>query len=98
MLLISLYITSLVMKFLYIFIIRYLMNKSVANRRITRWILLLREFDVMVLDRPGKENQVVDFLSSLNHPGEYVPVNENFPHENLFSITIKTPWFADMAN
>ena len=80
------------------FAIRYLMNKPVTNGRITRWSLLLQEFDITVLDRPGKENQVADFLSRLNHAGEDVPVNDDFPDENLFSISVKTPWFADMAN
>jgi hypothetical protein len=32
--------------------IKYLMNKSVTNARVTRWLLLLQEFDIV--DRPGK--------------------------------------------
>eukprot|EP00253_Pinus_taeda_P011339 PITA_11339 len=56
------------------------------------------EFDITVVDRPGKENQVADFLSRLNHIGEDVPVDDDFPDEFLFAISIKMPWFADMAN
>jgi hypothetical protein len=43
--------------------IRFLMNKSITNGRVTRWVLLLQEFNIIVLDRPGKDNVVADFLS-----------------------------------
>ena len=36
--------------------IKYLMNKPITNGRVTRWLLLLHELNVTVLDRPGKEN------------------------------------------
>jgi hypothetical protein len=42
--------------------IKYLMNKPITNARVTRWLLLLQEFDITIVDRPGKENVVVDFL------------------------------------
>jgi len=41
----------------------YLMNKSIINGRVTRWFLLLQEFDISIIDKPGRENVVVDFLS-----------------------------------
>lgn len=34
--------------------IRYLMNKIITNGRVTRWLLLLQEFNITLLDRPGK--------------------------------------------
>ena len=34
--------------------IKYLMNKPITNTRITRWLLLLQEFDITIIDRPGK--------------------------------------------
>ena len=43
--------------------IRFLMNKPITNGRVTRWIMLLQEFNITVIDRPGKDNLVVDFLS-----------------------------------
>ena len=78
--------------------IRNLMNKSITSGRVTRWLLLLQEFNITMLDRPGKENQVADFLSRLQNPGEVVPVEDSFPDENLFAISIVTPWYADLAN
>eukprot|EP00253_Pinus_taeda_P031239 PITA_31239 len=45
--------------------IRYLMKKPVTNGRVTIWLLLLQEFNITVLDRPGKQNTVADFLSRI---------------------------------
>jgi hypothetical protein len=78
--------------------IRYLMNKSITNGRVTRWLLLLQEFDISIIDKPGKENVVVDFLSRLTNEGEAIPVEDNFPDEHLFALSTNTPWFADIAN
>jgi hypothetical protein len=78
--------------------IRYLMNKSITNGRVTRWLLLLQEFDISIIDRPGKENVVTDFLSRLTNEGETIPVEDNFPDEHLFVLSTNTPWFADVTN
>jgi len=50
--------------------IRYLMNKPDVNARIIRWLLLLQQFDLTIVDKPGKENVVVDFLSRLDLPAD----------------------------
>lgn len=42
--------------------IRYRMNKPITHGRVTRWLLLLQEFDITIINKPGKENVVVDFL------------------------------------
>jgi len=41
---------------------------------------------------------VADFLSRLQNQGEVVPVEDSFPNENLFAISIVNPWYADLAN
>jgi hypothetical protein len=74
------------------------MNKPVTNARVTRWLLLLQEFNITIIDRPGRDNLVVDFLSRLIHTGDSTPVDDDFPDENLFSISTYTPWYADVAN
>lgn len=71
--------------------IRFLMNKPITNGRITRWLLLLQEFNITIVNRPGKENLVADFLSRISHGGEMEPVNDDFSDEHLFSLSIKTP-------
>ena len=74
------------------------MNKHITHGRVTRWLLLLQEFNITVIDRPSKENQVAYFLSCINTFGENVPIVDSFLDEKLFAISIKSPWFADIAN
>ena len=61
--------------------IRYLMNKPIINGRVTSWLLILQEFNITVLDRPGKQNTVVDFLSRIQNTKEDFPVKDKFPDE-----------------
>eukprot|EP00253_Pinus_taeda_P016593 PITA_16593 len=78
--------------------IRYLMNKPVTNGRVTRWLLLLQEFNITLLDRPGQQNTVADFLSRIQNTNEDSPVEDKFLDEYFFAVTTKTPWYADIAN
>jgi hypothetical protein len=77
--------------------IKYLMNKPITNARVTKWLLLLQEFYITVVDRPGKENVVADFLSRLK-PNDDTPVHDSFPDEYLFAVSSHSPWYADIAN
>ena len=77
---------------------RHLINKSITNGQITRWLLLMQEFNITVLYRLGRENQVADFLSRLHNTGEVVPILDSFHDEHLFAIYVITPWYADIAN
>ena len=74
------------------------MNKPITNGRITRWLLLLQEFNITIIDLLGKENQVADLLSHLNTEGENVPIFDEFPNEHIFCISIHTPWFFNITN
>jgi len=51
-----------------------------------------------VLDRPGKQNTVADFLSKIQNTKEDSPVEDKFPDQYLFAVTTKTIWYADIAN
>ena len=48
--------------------IRYLMEKKEAKARLIRWVLLLQEFEIEIVDRKGTLNQVADHLSRLELP------------------------------
>ena len=76
----------------------YLMNKPITNGRITRWLLLLQEFNIPILDRPGKKTTFADFLSIMQNNNDDVPVKDHFPNEHLFAVSNKTPWFVDITN
>nr|GEV32595.1 reverse transcriptase domain-containing protein [Tanacetum cinerariifolium] len=74
-----------------------------AKPRLLRWVLLLQEFDITILDKKGSENLAADHLSRLENPHQDVlenkDINENFPLETLGSLTShNTPWFADIVN
>jgi hypothetical protein len=74
------------------------MNKSVTNGRVTRWLLLLQEFDIAIINKPGRENVIADFLSRLTNEGEAIPMEDTFPNEHLLSLSTNTPWFEEIAN
>eukprot|EP00253_Pinus_taeda_P035980 PITA_35980 len=59
---------------------------------VTRWLLLLQEFNITVLDRSGKQNTVADFLSRIQNTKEDSPIEDKFLDEYLFAVTTKTPW------
>jgi hypothetical protein len=60
------------------------MAKKDAKPRLIRWVLLLEEFDLHIVDRKGVENHVADNLSRLeNNFFDPIPVNDSFPNEQL---------------
>jgi hypothetical protein len=71
--------------------IKYLMNKPITNAQVTIWLLLLQEFDITIVDRPGKENVVAYFLSILNINDDNSPVDDSFPDEHLFAVSAHSP-------
>jgi hypothetical protein len=85
--------------------IKYLMSKADAKPRLIRWILLLQEFDLEIIDRKGTENQVADHLSRLEgklSSGGSHEIKEVFPDEQILAIQHfhgeTHPWYADLAN
>jgi hypothetical protein len=79
-------------------VIKYLMNKPITNGRVTRWLLLLQEFDITILDKPGKDNVVVEFICRITSNENEPPVEHHFPDEHLFTVSTNSPWFADIDN
>ena len=81
--------------------IKYLMEKKDAKPRLIRWVLLLQEFDLHIIDRKGAENPVADNLSRLeNVLDDPLPINDSFPDEQLAVVNASrtTPRYADYAN
>ena len=58
----------------------------------------MQEFDITIIDKPGKENVVADFLSRLQTPDDLVAIEDSFPNEHLFLLSTQNPWYADIAN
>nr|GFC90881.1 reverse transcriptase domain-containing protein [Tanacetum cinerariifolium] len=59
--------------------------------RLLRWVLLLQELDITILDKKGSENLAADHLLRLENPHQDVlenkDINENFPLETLGGLT-----------
>ena len=80
--------------------IKYLLRKADSKPRLIIWILLLQEFDLVIKDKKGSKNVVVDHLSRLLNEdvtSKKDEIRDKFPDESLFLITGR-PWFTDMAN
>ena len=60
------------------------MEKKDAKPRLIRWVLLLQEFDLHIINRKGAENPVADNLSRLeNVLDDPLPIDDSFPDEQL---------------
>jgi len=46
-------------------ILRHLLAKNDTKPRLTRWILLLQEFNIEIEDRTGSENSIANHLSKI---------------------------------
>ncbi|CAN6694213.1 unnamed protein product [Malus baccata var. baccata] len=78
--------------------LKYLLTKKEAKPRLIRWMLLLQEFDIEIRDKKGSENVVADHLSRMVQEEDVVPIIETFPDEQLMSVKVSEPWYADLVN
>ena len=81
--------------------IKYLMTKKYAKLRLIRWVLLLQEFDLEIKDKKGSDNVIANHLSRLEKPIEDergTQIEENFPDEQLFQVSVQIQWYADIVN
>ena len=69
--------------------------------RLIKWVLLLQEFDLKIKDKKGSDNVIADQLSRLEKPTEdekMTEIEENFPNEQLFQVSVQVPWYANIVN
>ena len=81
--------------------IKYLMAKKEAKPRLIRWVQLLQEFDLEIKDKKGSDNVIADHLSRVEKAiiqEEIREIAENFPDEQLFQLSVQSPWYADIVN
>ena len=82
-------------------LIKYLMAKKEAKPRLIRWVLLLQEFDLEIKDKKGCDNVIADHLSRVKKPDvqeEEREITENFLDEQLFQLSLQSPWYVDIVN
>ena len=81
--------------------IKYLMEKKDAKPRLIRWVLLLQEYDLEIKDKKGSDNVIADHLSRLERiagTDRGTEIAEIFSDEQLFMLSVQTPWYADIVN
>ncbi|KAG7557039.1 Retrotransposon gag domain [Arabidopsis suecica] len=65
--------------------LRHIYAKKDTKPRLLRWILLLQEFDMEIVDKKGIENGVADHLSRMRIEDE-VPIDDSMPEEQLMAF------------
>ena len=81
-------------------VIKYLMLKKYTKPRLIRWVLFLQEFDLEIKDKKGSDNVIADHLSKIEKLIEEekgTEIEENFPDEQLFQMTVQAPWYGDIV-
>ncbi|XP_023634279.1 uncharacterized protein LOC111829418 [Capsella rubella] len=73
--------------------LRHIYSKKDTKPRLLRWILLLQEFDMEIVDKKGIENGVADHLSRMRIE-DPIPIDDSMPEEHLMSM----PWYTDVVN
>ena len=66
----------------------------------THQVLLLQEFDLEIKDNKGCDNVIANNLSRVEKPTvqeEGREIAENFPDEQLFQLSLQSPWYADIV-
>ena len=54
-----------------------------------------------ITDKKGCDNVIADHLSRVEKPTvqeEEREIAENFPDEQLFQLSLQSPWYADIVN
>jgi len=70
--------------------LKHLLQKSNTKPRLIRWVFLLQEFDLEILDKAGLENLVANHLSYLGPkatPVEEIPIHDSSLGDKLLAIS-----------
>ena len=77
--------------------LKYLLSMKEAKPRLIKWVLLLQEFNLVIIDKKGNENSVADHLLRLHISGGG-DIGDTFLDEHLLAISSYAPWYAHIMN
>nr|CAH67935.1 H0211F06-OSIGBa0153M17.7 [Oryza sativa] len=77
--------------------LKYLLTKKDAKPRVIRWILLLQEFDIEIMDKKGVENYVADHLSRMQITNMQKLLINDYLRDNM-KVIDSDPWYATIVN
>ena len=75
----------------------YLVNRPCSTGRITRWLLILQEFDFEIVVRKGKQHFMADHMSRLTSAEPPIGVDDELPDVCLFQIETVPEWATDVV-
>jgi hypothetical protein len=76
---------------------QYLLSRCQVNRKFTRWIIILQEYDLEFSTPKSKKALILaKLVTALPSDTPNAPVNTDFPDEHLFYITSDDPWYGDL--
>ena len=64
----------------------YLVNKPCSTRCISRWLLLLLEFNFNVMVREGKQHYIADHMSRVTNGENATRIDDNLLDSQLFIL------------
>ncbi len=67
----------------------YLVNKPNPSGRLVRWLLLMEEFDIDIVHRPGRRHGNVDGLTRAYEGVGDVSKDDDFPDATIMSINVE---------
>ena len=80
-------------------ILKYLLTKKHAKLTLSRWILLLQEFNMEIKDKKGVENSVVDHLSRMSTTKtKELLINDFLRDDMLLEVETSHCWYANIVN
>jgi hypothetical protein len=79
--------------------LKYLVTKKDAKPHLIRWIFLLQEFDLEIMDKKGVENSVANHLTRLQfEESTELPINDYIGDDTLLKVSTIDPSYANIIN
>ena len=76
----------------------YLVNKPCLTGRITRWLLILMEFDFTVTVRKGRTHVLADHMSQIPNGEALIRVDNDLLDAPLFLIDLVPEWAEEICH